>query len=1032
MREPVLLALIHIFAILSNVNPEGISAHGRRILHGYFRRYINAELEEEYLKIFETTLKFYEDELSDLDEEEFSKGNSIINFQIINICRQIRKGLFLEERMIVFLQLLEFIYEDARTTRQERIIIDIVAGTFSIPEKEYKNATAFMLGDEFDKVTPDCVMLIEGCDRADSTADKYTGRESWHKLEVDGLKGSIYVLFIESISALIFTYQGKASLFFKGRNIVRGRPYLLESGVSIKGRDMEPVYQSGILREFYRKKYQHRIIFEGHNIDFSFKKSDQGVKPMSFRVDSGNLIGIMGGSGVGKTTLLNLLNGKIIPDNGNLYLNGYNIHTEQEQLKGLIGYIPQDDLLIEELTVYQNLYYNARLCFGDFLDKDIRARVSTVLKNLELDEIADLNVGDPLNKKISGGQRKRLNIGLELIREPAILFVDEPTSGLSSHDSWKVMELLKKQTRNGRLIFSIIHQPSSDIIKLFDRLWIIDRGGYMIYDGDSVDSLVYFKTETSTANAAESECPNCGNVETDEILQLIEVKEVTEDGFDGEKRQVQPVEWYYKYQETIKDIIRPPEKIELPASNFKVPGKVSQLKTFFQRNLLRKFSDKQYLTINLLESPLLAVILAYLSKYSIGENYILADNKNLAVFLFMGIVVALFLGLTVSAEELFKDRKTLERQKFLEISRLSYLTSKIGLLFILSAIQTFSFVIISSLILGIEGMLFRHWLILFSVSAFGNILGLNISDGMKSVVSIYILVPLILVPQLLLGGAMIRFDDLHKGITKQIFVPVVGDLMTTRWAYEAITVDQFKNNRYEKYFFDLDMEASQNSWKASFLIPLLERKTQECRLAIGEEEFSEHSRNNLYKLRKYSESLSGPAGMDYSELSGLLTYQTYDTASARLTLEYLDKLKGYYRNRSIIATRQKDTLLMKMESEFGTDYVVSLKNNNYNIALGSIVLNQNYRDKVYENENMIISKADPVFMMPGSNYGRAHFFAPYKMIGKLRIDTLWFNMIVIWLSSIFLTVTLYFNVLKRIINSLGSRKLSVRTDSLKR
>ena len=205
MREPVLLALIHIFAILSNVNPEGISAHGRRILHGYFRRYINAELEEEYLKIFETTLKFYEDELSDLDEEEFSKGNSIINFQIINICRQIRKGLFLEERMIVFLQLLEFIYEDARTTRQERIIIDIVAGTFSIPEKEYKNATAFMLGDEFDKVTPDCVMLIEGCDRADSTADKYTGRESWHKLEVDGLKGSIYVLFIESISALKFT-----------------------------------------------------------------------------------------------------------------------------------------------------------------------------------------------------------------------------------------------------------------------------------------------------------------------------------------------------------------------------------------------------------------------------------------------------------------------------------------------------------------------------------------------------------------------------------------------------------------------------------------------------------------------------------------------------------------------------------------------------------------------------------------------------------------------------------------------------------
>ncbi len=98
----------------------------------------------------------------------------------------------------------------------------------------------------------------------------------------------------------------------------------------------------------------------------------------------------------------------------------------------MIGYVPQDDLLIEELTVYQNLYYNARLTFGNYDEKKLNEVVVSVLKQLDLYEIRDLIVGDPLNKKVSGGQRKRLNIGLELMREPAVLFADEPISGLSS------------------------------------------------------------------------------------------------------------------------------------------------------------------------------------------------------------------------------------------------------------------------------------------------------------------------------------------------------------------------------------------------------------------------------------------------------------------------------------------------------------------------------------------------------------------------------------------------------------------------
>ena len=182
----------------------------------------------------------------------------------------------------------------------------------------------------------------------------------------------------------------------------------------------------------------------------------------------------MGGSGVGKSTLLNILNGNIPVQHGKIKINGVEIFEQKKQVEGLIGYVPQDDLLFEDLTVWENLFYNASLCFDQLSQEAIEEKVEKVLHELELHPFKDLKVGSPLKKVISGGQRKRLNVALELIREPAILFVDEPTSGLSSTDSEKVVLLLKQQARKGKLIIVNIHQPSSAIFKMFDKLWILD------------------------------------------------------------------------------------------------------------------------------------------------------------------------------------------------------------------------------------------------------------------------------------------------------------------------------------------------------------------------------------------------------------------------------------------------------------------------------------------------------------------------------------------------------------------------------
>jgi ABC transport system ATP-binding/permease protein len=1026
MRESVLLALIHIFAIVSTISPSGISSRGKKILRSYLRRYLNRELEEEYYSLFENNLEFYSNELKSVDKAELSDDNSLISFQITNICRQIKKGLFLEERMIVFLQLIEFAFEDGMISEQEKTIIDIVSRTFNISKKEYDNSIAFMIGRSYDEVSPDCILIIESDNPKYSGADLYKNYDNWRHIRLKGFKGHLVIMHIESTGTLLLTYDGPLDLSFKGRDIIACRPYLLERGVNIKGQGIDPIYYSKVYKKFVSRKFPEKIIYEGHNIEFHFKNSDNGIQKMNFRVESGNLIGIMGGSGVGKTTLLNLLHGKIKPTSGNLYINGYDIHSDSEELKGLIGFVPQDDMLIEELTVYQNLYYNARLCFGDYNEEQLKVIVEKVLHDLDLYEIKDLQVGDIMNKMVSGGQRKRLNIGLELMREPVVLFIDEPTSGLSSFDSEKVMSLLRNQALSGKLVFAIIHQPSSDIIKMFDRLWLLDKGGYMIYDGDPVEALVYFKTETSQANAAESECPNCGNVETDNILHIIEVKVIDNSGYPGNERQISPKEWYEKYVKKMMPVLgEKSQKTVIPPSNFKVPKKADQIRTFIQRNLTRKLADRQYMTINLLEAPLLAFILGYISKFSENGVYTLANNKNFPVFLFMAVIVALFIGLTVSAEEIFRDRKILEREKFLSLSRLSYLISKINFLFTLSAIQTLSFVLVANLILEVRGMLFQQWLILFSTACFGNLLGLNISAGMRTAVSIYILIPLILVPQLLLGGVMIKFDDLHKSMSKKIYVPVIGDIMVTRWAYEAISVEQFRSNKFERPFFKYDMEISQNDWYASFLIPTLKAKLDACLSEGKDPEFREDSENDLNKISYHVNNLSSLSGIKPGKWIGNLNYRDFNESVSIETKTFLDSLKTSFRLKSRLVSYMRDSLIKQISGRTGVDGFIKMRGENYNENLANFLLNRLTINKIYDAGNRFIQKADPVFMRPGSKFGRAHFYAPYKQIGEWKIGTMVFNLVVIWLMIFVLFTTLYYNILKRFIVLLESLKLPI-------
>ncbi|MFC2104708.1 ATP-binding cassette domain-containing protein, partial [Bacteroidota bacterium] len=491
MSESILNALIHLFAIVANVNPEGVTAKGRKIVEAYLSRYLTNELIVEYLRLFDNYLEFYRRELDQDDVKDLKDSASLISFQISNVCRQIQKGLLRNERVIVFLELLEFVYEDHVITEQEFEFIKAVSKSFSLSENEFNNFRSFIFEGDPEKLEKDKVLVIDNQIKewSDNLAwlmkkKKSQPQAPYKHLFKKNLYGRIVVFYIQSIQAFIFRYFGELNLFVEGQKIKPRRTYFLNKGAIIKGPNIESIYYYDIASKFILDTDENQITFVGKDVEFHFRNSKNGIQKFNFFEQSGQMIAIMGGSGVGKSTLLNLLSGKLNPTSGKIKINEHSVHSGSSSLTGLIGYVPQDDLLFEELTVYQNFYYNAKLCFSDFTEQQIIEKVNTVLIDLDLYDARNLQVGNPLNKFISGGQRKRLNIGLELMREPMLLFVDEPTSGLSSMDSEKVMNLLREQTHKGKLVIANIHQPSSNVFKLFDKLWILDKGGYPIYQGN--------------------------------------------------------------------------------------------------------------------------------------------------------------------------------------------------------------------------------------------------------------------------------------------------------------------------------------------------------------------------------------------------------------------------------------------------------------------------------------------------------------------------------------------------------------------
>lgn len=1007
MTESMLQSLMKLFALLATINVETSGIFSRNFVESYLKGQFSPKMVQRSISIFDK----YMEELETVRGKSYKKRVALLSVKILMICNKINSELPLKGKFMILFSIIQFsrqfqvssnVEEDYREAINDAIAT--ISESLQINTSEFRNAKTFIT-ERFQKVPDKSALIIV------SGLQNYPFKNIHHIYKA-GLTGQFFFLRLQQAELYIFYYHGNEVVELGSKNVFPNHIYVFPKGAALKTGQMSPIYYSDIVSLFRRDIDYPQIIYHVEEIEYLYPGSDNGIHEVSMDFYAGEMVGIMGGSGTGKSTLINVLTGLLPADKGKITINGFPLNPSDEAQKGIFGFVPQDDLLIEELTVFQNLYFNARLCLGDLEESEIIRRIGKLLSNLGLFYIKDLKVGSPLKKSISGGQRKRLNIALELIRDSSMLFVDEPTSGLSSTDSENVLSLLKEQSLTGKIVVVNIHQPSSDMFKQFDKLLLMDKGGYPVYYGNPLDAITYLKNIAERADAKELECAACGNIQTDELLQIIEAKKVNEFGEYTTDRLLQPEDWYQLYKNKLSPEKQQPARLKLPDKQNKIPGAITQFIVYSRRNFLSKIADRQFVTLSLVIPPLLALILGFFTRYPGGtENgsplYIFSLNSNIPAYIFMSVIVSLFIGMIISAEEIIRDRKIRKRETFLNLSRYAYFNSKIVFLFILSALQMFVFVLIGNHILEIRGLNMNFWLILFSTSCFAVMLGLNISAGLKSVISIYIVIPFVLVPLILLSGVIVKYDKLHPLVARTEYVPLSADLMASRWAYEALMVNQFKNNSYELHFFETEQALASAQYKINFLIPELQNHLDLLQEYIANNKLNQAAgelqllNNTFYGIQGFPKELmeDDPVKTD-----------------VHLIGNFLEKWKVYLQKQAHAFRIKKDAIIIDLEKEGAN--VAELKRRNHNEQVAEIVTNRNELEKIILSGTKLIRKDQPIFQVPDSRIGRAHFFAPVKKIGTKEMNTITFNVVILWMMTLILYFALRYDVLRNIIRSI--------------
>lgn len=990
MNEHLLKSFLQIIAFITSKKKGEIPLVIKKHVESFLERNYGKKNAKKFIIEYDNSLNIAE--LSEKNEEILKKT-----------CTAVNNSSHLSQKLLLLLNILSFYSATNKTSinSQNEDIIDKVASLLNISEIDYLNCKFFSSGKIQNIPQKENLLII-----AENNPNISSIKFRYHA----GINGYVIFMYIPDADLMIFTYNGSTKLFLNNKPIFSKHIYTISDGIIINGENVKSLYFGKIVQSILHEKSFNEITLSVNNISYSYKYSSKGVKNISFSAKSGDIVAIMGGSGVGKSTLLKLISGNLTPQQGEILLNGKNINKLSKIEKGIFGVMHQEESIVEELTVFENLLYSATLTIGNKTNAEIVNLVEEILFRLDLIDCQNNRVGSPGNRQLSGGQRKRLAIAMELIREPKILLVDEPTSGLSSSDSESVMKILKDIALQGKLVIVNIHQPSSEIYKLFDSLIFIDKGGIPIYWGNPTEAIIHFKTLTNRLDKNTHGCEYCGNIKPELIFEIVEEQTVDEMGYRTLQRKVLPSEWFESYQKQVSSIAQVAENKKLPNPCFVLPNTAKQFTSFFNRNFLAKIRNIEFVILSIFLPPIVAVLIAVFLRSSIPFShneaiYNFYFNPNLASFFLMCILASLFFGIILSCDDIIKDNQLIVREKYLGLNLKCFYNSKIGFLILQSAYQTFSIALLGSLIMGLKGMLIHLWLILFSLSLFGNLLGLIISSTLKSIVAIYILVPFLLIPQILFSGLVVRFDSLNPRLTNEETVPIAGELMASRWASEALITHFYSSNKFNAPFFDIDFIESQLRYKLLILLP----EVQYTINLINDE--SDLNKNKTLIINGINQ-IKGDNKFGSNNLANL-SLNDFKTEATLILHSLKNNLANNY--STVKQKRDKKVESLYSNTEKGRSLYKEIQFAHHNKSIDELVRNKFYPKQFVTIENEYVQKVDPIFHISKSNFGRSHFFAPYKQVYNTLIKTFWFNTLIIWI----MLLTLYFSLLIDIFPKIG-------------
>ncbi len=553
-----------------------------------------------------------------------------------------------------------------------------------------------------------------------------------------------------------------------------------------------------------------------------FSRESRALDNLSFEVRRGEVMSIIGPSGSGKSTLMSILAGHRKPTRGRVLLNDTSLYDYREKLLPFIAHMPQEEALNPQLTVREHLRHATAIRRASLPASEIDRRADGILAELGLQALARRRVGAPGEKTLSGGERSRLNLGLDLGSAAELFLFDEPISGLSSKDSEHVAETLRSLARD-KIVIASLHRPGANVLRLCDKVLLLDTGGRLAYFGSPSGMIEYFREACEELGIPHPSIQAKVPLGADFVFDVLETPLAQIGGGQNPSatRRFPPNFWQERYESRV--LIHslgskgaPPSRIEtLPdltgrgATTFRRSGgslraNLRVFRTQFHRAIWSKLRNRGTLYATLIESPLLAALIAVTLRSSPGGAYEFKTALHIPAYLFLSATVAMFLGLTNSATEILRDRPVLRRERNTRRSMVLYVFAKFAALSLVAAVQCFIYTFLGHRILEIHGTLLDQWQWMTLTACTGTALALLVSAVAKTERGALTAVPLLLVPQMLLAGALVPFREMNRGLFEDAKIererggiPVPARLVPLRFAYEGMVVTQATRNPFD-------------------------------------------------------------------------------------------------------------------------------------------------------------------------------------------------------------------------------------------